>query len=105
MIENFLKNINSAHSKIDNLIDGSELKSKLKEMSGINDIYGFGEENKGIFMNNLIDSIVDSQTDKNRSFEDLFQLGIGGTFGKENNWNALLTGGKNWGEFNIGRKF
>ena len=100
-----LNKLYNAHSKIDNLITGNKLKSSLKELTNIKDVYSFGKQKRGFFTNNLIDSFVDSQIEKNAQFEDLLQMGIGGSFGKENKWGANLTGGKGWGEFNIGRSF
>ena len=102
---NFLTKLSNAHSKIDTLIEGDKLRSSLKELTNIKDVYSFGKQKRGFFTNNLIDSFVDSQIEKNAQLEDLLQLGIGGSFGKENQWGAGLTGGKGWGEFNIGRSY
>ena len=92
------------HGKFNHLYD--DLYTELETgKSNIKDVYSLGEKKRGFFTNNLIDSFVDSQIEKNAQLEDLLQLGIGGSFGKEKQWGAGLTGGKGWGEFNIGRSY
>ena len=100
----FLKNMENAHSNIDSLLDMDFLRNKLTELSRLQDTYKFGNQNKGIFTNNIIDAIVDSQL-QDRNMEDLLKLGIGGTFGQDNQWSSMLEGGKGWGNLNLSRRF
>ena len=100
----FLKKMENAHSQIDSLLDMDFLRSKLMELSGLQNKYEFGSEGQGFFKNNIIDALVDSQL-QDRNMEDLLKLGIGGAFGRDNKWSSMLEGGKGWGKFNIGRSF
>ena len=100
----FLKKMENAHSNIDSLINMDFLRNKLTELSGLQEGYQFGNQGRGFFSNNIIDSLVDSQT-KNRGIEDLLKFGLGGSFGQDNQWSSMLQGGKGWGKFNIGRSF
>ena len=100
----FLKNMENAHSNIDSLLDMDFLRTKLAELSGLQDTYQFGDQNRGIFTNNIIDALVDSQL-KDGNMEDLLKLCIGGTFGQDNQWSSMLEGGKGWGNFNLSRSF
>lgn len=92
------------HSKIDRLIGGQFLKDKLKEVTKLHD-YKLGKEKRGFFTTNLIDSMVESEIYKRNKFEDMFQMSIGGTFGKENKLQGKISGGKGWSEGGIGGTF
>ena len=100
----FLKNMENAHSQIDSLLNMDFLRNKLTELSRLQDTYQFGDQNRGIFTNNIIDALVDSQL-QDVNMEDLLKLDIGGTFGQNNQWSSMLQGGKGWGKFNISRRF
>ena len=101
----FIQGALNAHSRIDNLINGNDLKNILKDMSGLQDMYKFGKEKEGFFTNNLINSLVDSKINKKNKFEDMLQFGIGATFGKENKANINLKGGKGWANLGISKGF
>ena len=94
----------NAHSNIDSLLNMNSLKDKLAELTGLQEKYQFGSEGKGLFSNNIIESLVDSQT-KNKDIEDLLKFSLGGSFGQDNQWSSMLQGGKDWGKFNVGRSF
>ena len=101
----FLKNAENAHSKIDSLIKGDPMKDYLKNMTGLKDMYKFGEKDSIMFRNNLINSLVGSIMDKDSGFEDLFGLSLGGDFGKKDKFNWMLSGGKGQGQFRFGKNF
>ena len=100
----FLNKMENAHSNIDSLLDMDFLRTKLTELSGLQNKYEFGSEGQGFFKNNIIDALVDAQL-KNENIEDILKFGLGGTFGQDNQWSSMLEGGKGWGKFNIGRSF
>ena len=98
----FLKNAENAHSQIDSLMKGDPVKDYLKNMTGLKDMYKFGERDSLMFSNNLINSLVGSMINKDSNFEDLFNMSLGGDFGKKNNFNWLLSGGKDRANLDIG---
>jgi len=102
---NFIQGALNAHSKIDNLINGNDLKNTLKDMSGLQNMYKLGKEKQGFFTNNLIDALVDSKINEKNKFEDMLQFGIGTSFGKENKASINLTGGKGWANLGISKGF
>jgi hypothetical protein len=105
----FLKNIERAHDNIDGLIQKADvkgmLKDYLKEQTNIQDMYTFGKQGKGYFVNNLLDSMIASQIQPKAKFEDLLNVAVGGTFGPKDNWKAELAGGKGRVGFNLAKLF
>ncbi len=98
----FLKKAENAHSKIDSLMKGDPMKDYLKNMTGLKDMYKFGAKDSLMFRNNLINSLVGSMMDKDSGFEDLFGMSLGGDFGKQKQFNWLLSGGKDKANLNVG---
>ena len=104
-MQNFLTKFENAHSNIDRLIKGDPIKNYFKNLTGLKDRYSFGPMNSMFFSNNLINALIDSQMDKNIDMENLLKLSLGGQFGKKDNWNWLLSGGKGQGQFRFGKNF
>lgn len=98
----FLKKAENAHSQIDSLMKGDPMKDYLKNMTGLKDMYKFGKKDSIMFRNNLINSLVGSMMDKDSGFEDLFGMSLGGDFGKQKQFNWLLSGGKDKANLNVG---
>jgi hypothetical protein len=104
-MENLIKTLDNAHSKIDSLIKGDPMKDLLKNLTGLQDTYQLGENKSLMFTNNLINSLVDSELNKNIKFEDIFNMSLGKSFGKNNNLNLLLSGGKDRAGLNLSYLF
>ena len=104
-MQTFLEKFENAHSNIDKIIKGGQVKDYLKNLTGLKDRYSFGPMNSMFFSNNLINALIDSQMDKNIDMENLLKLSLGGQFGKKDNWDWSLSGGKGQGQFRFGKNF
>ena len=89
---NFLKNIENAHSSIDNIIDQAKLLDDFK----------FGQH--GNVQTNLLESLLKSTTGGG-SLEDLLQLSLNARFGKNKGASLGLTGSKGNVGLNISKFF
>jgi len=104
-MENLINTIDNAHSRIDSLIKGDPIKDLLKNLTGLQDTYQLGQDKSLIFKNNLINSLVESELNKNKKFEDIFNMSLNKSFGKNNNLNLLLSGGKDKANLNLSYLF
>jgi hypothetical protein len=106
---NFLSFFENAHSNIDSLIEGNQIKNRLKEITGLKDSYRFGKEKRGMFSQNILDSIVDVKNplsgERGNNIEDMLKGSLSMELGKNRNWLAELFGSKGNVGFNLSRRF
>ena len=104
--QSFLKN---AHSGIDSLITADDFKLKLKDLTGLQDAYGFGKQGRGMFNQNLLNSLVDVNnpfsSSRGANIEDLLGASLSMQLGKKRNLMAELFGSKGNIGFNLSGKF
>ena len=104
--QSFLKN---AHSGIDSLITADDFKLKLKELTGLQDAYRFGKQGRGMFNQNLLNSLVDVNnpfsSSRGANIEDLLGASLSMQLGKKRNLMAELFGSKGNIGFNLSGKF
>lgn len=104
--QSFLKN---AHSGIDSLITADDFKLKLKDLTGLQDAYRFGKQGRGMFNQNLLNSLVDVNnpfsSSRGANIEDLLGASLSMQLGKKRNLMAELFGSKGNIGFNLSGKF
>ncbi len=108
-MQNFLSILENAHSGIDSLISANDLKLKLKDLTGLQDAYRFGKQGRGMFSQNLLNSLVDVNnpfsSSKGINIEDLLGASLSMELGKERNLMAKLFGSKGNIGFNLSGRF
>ena len=104
--QSFLKN---AHSGIDSLITADDFKLKLKDLTGLQDAYRFGKQGRGMFNQNLLNSLVDVNnpfsSSRGANIEDLLGASLSMQLGKKRNLMAELFCSKGNIGFNLSGKF
>ena len=106
---NFLSFFENAHSNIDSLIEGNQIKDRLKDITRLQDSFRFGKEGRGMFSQNIIDSIVDVNNPlsvaRGNNIEDMLGGSLSMELGKNRDWLAELFGSKGNVGFNISKRF
>ena len=106
---NFQSFFENAHTGIDSLITGNEMKNKLKGLTGLQDTYRFGKQGRGMFSQNLLNSLVDTNnpfsSSRGTNIEDMLGASLSMQLGKKRNLMAELFGSKGNIGFNLSGKF
>ena len=104
-MQNLVESMINAHEQIDSLMKGEPLKKFLKDKTKLKDTYMLGDKKSLMFGNNLIDALVESELNPNLKLEDMLVMSLAKNFGKNNNLNLLLSGGKDKAGLNLSYLF
>ena len=108
-MQNFLSILENAHSGIDSLISANSLKTKLKDFTRLQDSFRFGKEGRGMFNQNILNSLVDTNNpfseSKGMDIEDMLGASLSMKLGKKRNLMAELFGSRGNVGFNLSGKF
>ena len=108
-MQNFLSILENAHTGIDSLISADDFKLKLKDITGLQDAYRFGREGRGMFNQNILNSLVDINNPfskkRGANLDDMLRASLSMELGKKRNLMAELFGSKGNIGFNLSGRF